>query len=207
MAKKLKKGKGLWTEFKEFINKGNAFMLAVGVVIGGAFSAIVNAFVNILMNIATWGVPGGLAGLVTVLHAANPLQAGVAGVGQSFAAGDLQSIVIKFAESQGANVGTVATDGAVTITDTAGYAAMQTALLGKYTLHGGQYVWNSAAFLDWGALINAVISFLIIAITLFIVVKVVNTLRAARLAAEEKAKAQLEGKKDEEEKPAEEPAE
>ena len=46
MAKKAKKGPGFWAEFKEFINRGNAFMLAVGVVIGGAFSAIVNAFVN-----------------------------------------------------------------------------------------------------------------------------------------------------------------
>ena len=50
MAKKAKKGPGFWKEFKEFINRGNAFMLAVGVVIGGAFSAIVNAFVNILLT-------------------------------------------------------------------------------------------------------------------------------------------------------------
>ena len=57
MAKKAKKGPGLWAEFKEFINRGNAFMLAVGVVIGGAFSAIVNAFVNILLSLATWPVP------------------------------------------------------------------------------------------------------------------------------------------------------
>ena len=58
MAKKAKKP-GIFKEFKEFINRGNAFMLAVGVVIGGAFSAIVNAFVNMLMSIATWPVPGG----------------------------------------------------------------------------------------------------------------------------------------------------
>ena len=69
MAKKARKGKGLWKEFKEFINKGNAFMLAVGVVIGGAFGAIVTAFVNILLSLATWAVPGGLKGLVTVLPA------------------------------------------------------------------------------------------------------------------------------------------
>ena len=56
---KLKKTKGFFQEFKEFINRGNAFMLAVGVVIGGAFSAIVNAFVSILLSIATWPVPGG----------------------------------------------------------------------------------------------------------------------------------------------------
>ena len=61
-AKKIKKP-GFIKEFKEFINRGNAFMLAVGVVIGGAFSAIVNAFVNILLSVATWAVPGGLKGL------------------------------------------------------------------------------------------------------------------------------------------------
>lgn len=39
-------------EFKEFIAKGNAFDLAVGVILGGAFSAIVNSLVNdILMPI------------------------------------------------------------------------------------------------------------------------------------------------------------
>ena len=36
-------------EFKEFISKGNALDLAVGVVIGGAFSAIVNSIVNDLL--------------------------------------------------------------------------------------------------------------------------------------------------------------
>ena len=77
MAKKAKKGPGLWAEFKEFINRGNAFMLAVGVVIGGAFSAIVNAFVNMLMSLATWPVPGGLAGLVTVLPALTEGQKGL----------------------------------------------------------------------------------------------------------------------------------
>ena len=33
-------------EFKEFINKGNVMDLAVGVIIGGAFSAIVTSLVN-----------------------------------------------------------------------------------------------------------------------------------------------------------------
>ena len=73
--KKREKGK-LWKEFKNFINKGNAFMLAVGVVIGGAFSAITNAFVNILLSVCTWAVPGGLKGLVTVLPALNDAQKG-----------------------------------------------------------------------------------------------------------------------------------
>ena len=33
-------------EFKEFAMKGNAFDLAIGVVIGGAFQKIVNSLVN-----------------------------------------------------------------------------------------------------------------------------------------------------------------
>lgn len=33
-------------EFKEFISRGNVIDLAVGVIIGGAFTAIVNSFVN-----------------------------------------------------------------------------------------------------------------------------------------------------------------
>ncbi len=38
--------KGLFTEFKEFITKGNVIDMAVGVIIGGAFSNIVNSLVN-----------------------------------------------------------------------------------------------------------------------------------------------------------------
>ena len=33
-------------EFKEFISKGNVLDMAVGVIIGGAFTAIVNSLVN-----------------------------------------------------------------------------------------------------------------------------------------------------------------
>ena len=84
--KNLKKVNGVMSEFKAFITRGNVVDLAVGVIIGGAFSAIVTAVVNILLSLCTWGVPGGLAGLVTVLPAANAAQAGIAGIGQSFAA-------------------------------------------------------------------------------------------------------------------------
>ena len=176
MAKKEKKGPGLWAEFKEFINRGNAFMLAVGVVIGGAFGAIVNAFVNILLSLATWAVPGGLKGLVTVLPALNDAQRGP--VGQSFAMGNLVEKTIAFAESQG-----------VTITkDSETFVQWQTALLGKYTQHGTTFTFNGAAVIDWGALLTAIISFIIIAAVLFIIVKVSNAM--ARKKEEMKAKAQ-----------------
>ena len=38
-----------WQEFKEFAFKGNAFDLAVGVIIGAAFSRIVDSIVNHLI--------------------------------------------------------------------------------------------------------------------------------------------------------------
>ncbi|MBR4377370.1 MAG: MscL family protein [Bacilli bacterium] len=167
MAKKEKKlvnkGKGFFTEFKEFINKGNALMLAVGVVIGGAFSAIVTAFVNILMNVATWAVPGGLKGLVTVLPALNPAQEGLEGVGQYFAKGDYDAVALKVGQAAG-------------ITDE-GQALLygSSKLASNYTAHGGKFCFNGAAIIDWGALLTAFISFIIIAIVLFIIVKVSNS--------------------------------
>ena len=46
------KKKGFVNEFKEFAFKGNAIELAVGIVIGAAFNAIVNSFVeNIIMPV------------------------------------------------------------------------------------------------------------------------------------------------------------
>ena len=41
--------KTLWAEFKEFINKGNAMALAVGTIIGGAFSNITKSVTNDLI--------------------------------------------------------------------------------------------------------------------------------------------------------------
>ena len=44
----------MFKEFKEFISKGNVMDLAVGVIIGGAFKAIVDSLVNdIIMPIIT----------------------------------------------------------------------------------------------------------------------------------------------------------
>ena len=38
--------KGFFGEFKEFISRGNVMDMAVGVIIGGAFTTIVNSLVN-----------------------------------------------------------------------------------------------------------------------------------------------------------------
>ena len=190
MAKKEKKlknkGKGFFAEFKEFISKGNALMLAIGVVIGAAFGAIVNAFVDMLMSLATWPVPGGLAGLVTVLPAVTEGQKGLAGVGQSFAAADYNAVATEIGTAAGAS-------------DPALYGA--TILNGNYVKYGTNFYFKGSAIINWGALINAIISFIIIAVVLFIIVKVVNS--AQRKRDELKAKAKEEYyKKHPEERPA-----
>lgn len=50
----------MWNEFRKFIARGSVFDLAVGIVIGAAFTSVVNSFVNdILMppiGLATGGV-------------------------------------------------------------------------------------------------------------------------------------------------------
>ena len=163
---------GFFKEFKEFINRGNAFMLAVGVVIGGAFSAIVNAFVNILLSVATWPVPVGLKGLVSVLPALTDAQKGAAFLVdgatvnyQSFTMAQANERVIQFAAAQGKTLAL----------DDADFIQWKNSLLGLYDQHGTTFTYKMSAVIDWGALLTAVISFLIIAIVLFIIVKVVNT--------------------------------
>lgn len=49
MAKEKKKST-FWADFKKFITKGNVIDMAVGVVIGGAFSKIVTGLVNYIIN-------------------------------------------------------------------------------------------------------------------------------------------------------------
>ncbi len=51
---------GLIKEFKDFISKGNVMDLAIGVVIGGAFGAIVNAAVDNLLMPIVGMLTGGL---------------------------------------------------------------------------------------------------------------------------------------------------
>ena len=52
--------KGLIQEFKEFIDKGNAMDMAVGVVIGGAFTAIVTSLTTDIINPLITLLSGGM---------------------------------------------------------------------------------------------------------------------------------------------------
>ncbi len=175
MAKKAKNektkkfAKSILAEFRAFISKGNILDLAVGVIIGGAFNAIVNAFTAILLSVCTWGVPGGLAGLVTVLPPATPSQR----VPSDILIGG-ETLKQSYTASEWA-----------TLSQQDDFTAT---ISGMYTKHGASYFYNGAAIIDWGAFINAIISFVIIALTLFVIVKVVKYAGKKRKELEEKAK-------------------
>ena len=69
MGKRNKKKSTFFSDFKAFITKGNIMDMAVGVVIGGAFSAIVNSLVNdIIMPLLTLATGDGVQGLSIVLN-------------------------------------------------------------------------------------------------------------------------------------------
>ena len=158
--KKARKGSGLWKEFKDFMNRGNAFMLAVGVVIGGAFSAIVSAFTSILLNAVMAVIPGGLGGLVTPIYT---------------------NTAISLAEGAGLSKEQL-------VLSAKDWSQLDVALRGLYNPHGGKYYFASMPILDWGTLINAVISFIIVGLVLFIIVKVINTATKKKQELEEKAR-------------------
>ena len=180
---------GFFKDFKAFISRGNILDMAVGVVIGNAFGAIVTALVNILLSVCLWGVPGGLKGLVTVLPAANNVQKGMnpaIELGQKFAAGDLQMLAERLAAANYPNLNST--------TDTAAWTTAvegaKSTILSKYTLHGTTYTYNMSAVIDWGAFINAILSFLIIALVLFIIVRTANKAAAKRAEFKERRNAQ-----------------
>lgn len=170
---KIKKQSKLVKEFKSFITRGNVVDMAVGVIMGSAFGSIVTSVTNILLSVCTWSVPGGLSGLITVLPALNNSQKGLSaatGLGQTFQAADLQDLAKAYAVSLYGDANPTA----------AIIESMKTTILSKYSLYGTTYVYNQSATINWGAFINAVISFLIIALTLFVILKVFTYLQAKR---------------------------
>lgn len=163
MSKKEKKEKkGFFKEFGEFINRGNALALAIGVIIGGAFTSIVTAInKNIISPIIAWiiGDTDLSNSLVTVLKSHDiATQADVAN-GLATAIGDplaepVNDIVI-----------------------------------------------------SWGALIQAVIDFILIALILFLIMKVVTSILNRAKEVSEKFKKQKEEAEAESAEESEKPAE
>lgn len=156
MKDKKKKGNGIFKEFIAFINKGNALALAVGVIIGGAFSAIVTAVnVNIISPI------------IACLVGDTDLS---------------QSLLTPLKQH-------VATE-----------AEMLQAEAGTLVLHNGNMVYDIA--ISWGALIQAIIDFLLIAAILFAIVKLVSSV----VKHAQKVKERLQKQEAEEAAPAPAPA-
>ena len=109
-------------EFKKFITRGNVLDMAVGVIVGSAFTAIVNALSNnILKPVINY--------LLALIFGADSL-----------------SEVYTF--------------------------------LGPKVLDAeGNVDLTQSIYIDWGAFINAIINFLLVAFVLFCIVKAINSMR------------------------------
>ncbi len=114
--------KKLFQEFKTFIARGNVLDMAVGVIVGSAFTAIVTALSNnILKPVINW----------------------------------LLALVF----------------GSSSLTDIYTY-------LKKVTDASGAVDLTQSIYIDWGAFINAIINFILIAFVLFLILKVINIVKA-----------------------------
>ena len=119
--------KKFFGEFKKFITRGNVVDLAVGVIVGGAFTAIVTSLTNNIIRpfinwiIALIGGKEGLSSVYTFLS-------------KSYTTDANGNTVVDLANS---------------------------------------------IYIDWGAFVTAIIDFLIIAFTVFLIVKIINASREA----------------------------
>lgn len=92
----------MFKEFREFALKGNVMDLAIGVIIGAAFTKLVTAVVDDLINpIIGFATPGGLdfSNIYVMLRGTVPTGTSLADarkVGPAFALGDFVSVVINF---------------------------------------------------------------------------------------------------------------
>ncbi len=119
-----RKLKGFFDEFKKFITRGNVLDMSVGVIVGSAFTGIVNGLSNFILK-----------PLINFL---------------------LAVILGKDALSE-----------------------LYTLLKPVYD-DAGALVLAESIYLDWGAFINAVINFFLIAFVLFCLVRAMNNLAKAR---------------------------
>ena len=85
LAKMKEKGTGFFGEFKEFVMRGNVMDMAIGVIIGGAFSNIVTALTTDFINPLINGIGGAeVAGSIKIYG------------GQKILYGDFITAVINF---------------------------------------------------------------------------------------------------------------
>lgn len=128
MEKKKTRMRKFFGEFKIFITRGNVLDLAVGVIVGSAFTSIVNALSDhVLRPVINW--------LLAVILGKDALT-------------DVYTFLVRSYEN------------------------------GVLSLENSIYI-------DWGAFINAIINFLLIAFVLFCIVKTINRVSEVRIKAVE----------------------
>ncbi len=121
--------KKFFAEFKKFITRGNVVDMAVGVIVGSSFTAIVNGLSNfILKPIINW--------LLALILGKDTLS-------------EVFTFLVKVTKEE------VAEDGTVSVVPDL----------------------TQSIYIDWGAFINAVINFFLIALVLFTIVKIINKAR------------------------------
>lgn len=144
MAKK-EKGTGFFAEFKKFITRGNVLDMAVGVIVGGAFTAIVNGLSNfILKPIINW--------ILSLVLPGEGLAAAITPLGEKI-----------------------------------------------YTVdaNGNQILdLTKTIYIDWGSFISAIINFFLIAFVLFLIVRTINRVAAAKTEAANSAAIERNAKKE-----------
>ena len=118
--------KKFFAEFKKFITRGNVVDMAVGVIVGSSFTAIVNALSN---NI--------LKPFINFLLA------------ELFGANSLKDV----------------------------YTFLKPAYVQVDGVPTSEIDLANSIYIDWGAFINAVINFFLIAFVLFVIVKLINGIR------------------------------
>ena len=128
MEQKVKGLKKFFAEFKTFITRGNVLDMAVGVIVGGAFTAIVNGLSNfILTPLINW--------LLSLLTEGKGLEGAVTFLDK------------------------------VMMIDEAGNEVVDL---------------TNSIYIDWGSFISAIINFLLVAFTLFVIVRAMNNFVKAR---------------------------
>ena len=124
--------KTFFAEFKKFITRGNIVDMSVGVIVGGAFTSIVNALSNNILKPIT----NSLSGIYTYLKRVDTLDA----------------------------------EGKLVLDASGNPVADLT----------------QSIYIDWGAFINAIINFLIIAFVLFCIVKMINKIAESSAKLQDK---------------------
>ena len=131
--------KKFFSEFKTFITRGNVIDMAVGVIVGSSFTAIVNGMSNFILKPI-------INKLLSLIFDANSLS-------------ELYTFLTRVDKD---------------VLDEAGNVIGKEADL------------TQSIYIDWGAFINAVINFFIVALVLFTIVKMINKFRADQKAFSER---------------------